>query len=137
MLHNRSNNRPRRALDRHDLDLIARLEAATAEAVAALRTIPVSSDWVTAYAGHDAIGTDEAAYIWDCVPETVRRRAEAAAGTDQPLGIWFAQSVWLISKARLLDAIEVRDGLPGRLAAISRAGKYPGIRAQPRIASRL
>ena len=84
MLQNRSNNRPRLALDRHDPDLIARLEAATADAVAALRTIPVSSDWVSAFGDGDAIGTDEAAYIWNCVPETVRRRAEAAAGTNHP-----------------------------------------------------
>ena len=136
MLHNRSNNRPRLALDRHDPDLIERLEAATREAVAALRKIPASGDWVSAFAEGDAIGTDEAAYIWNCVPETVRRRAEAAAGTSHSLGIWFAQSVWLISKARLFDAIEARDGLPGRLAAISRAAKYLGIRAQPRITTR-
>jgi hypothetical protein len=120
----------------HDPDLIARMEAATAEAVAALRKVPVSSDWVSAFGDGDAIGTDEAAYIWNCVPETVRRRAEAAAGTDHPLGIWFARSVWLISKARLLDAIEARDGLPGRLAAMSRAAQYTEFGARPQLTSR-
>ena len=119
-----------------DYDLIERLEAVATEAVAVLRLRPVTGDWVSAFGDGDAIGTDEAAYIWDCVPETVRRRAEAAARTKHPLGIWFAQSVWLISKARLFDAIEARDGLPGRLAAISRAAKYLGIRAQPRITTR-
>jgi hypothetical protein len=121
----------------HDSDLIARLETAATEAVAALRRRrPASDDWVSAFVDGDAIGTDEAAYIWDCVPETVRRRAEAAAGTDHPLGIWFAQSVWLISKARLFDAIEVREGLSGRLAAVSRATKYTEMRAQPQLLSR-
>jgi hypothetical protein len=119
-----------------DSDLIERLEAVATEAVAVLRLRPETGDWVSAFGDGDAIGTDEAAYIWDCVPETVRRRAEAAVGTGYPLGIWFAQSVWLISKARLLDAIEARDGLSGRLAAISRAAKYPGTSAQPRLASR-
>jgi hypothetical protein len=119
-----------------DSDLIERLEAVSSEAVAVLRTRPASSDWVSAFEDGDAIGTDEAAYIWNCVPETVRRRAEAAAGTNHPLGIWFAQSVWLISKARLLDAIEIRDGLPGRLAAMSRATKYAELRAQPQLKSR-
>jgi hypothetical protein len=120
----------------YDPDLITRMEAATAEAVAALRTVPASSDWVSAFGDGDAIGTDEAAHIWNCVPETVRRRAEAAAGTDRPLGIWFAQSVWLISKARLLDTIEVREGLSGRLAAVSRAKKFAEMRAQPQLSSR-
>jgi hypothetical protein len=119
----------------HDSDLIARLEAAATEAVAALRLCPASNDWVSAFEDGDAIGTDEAAYIWNCVPETVRRRAEAAAGTDHPLGIWFAQSVWLISKVRLLDAVEVREGLSGRLAAVSRAKKYTEMRAQPQLLS--
>lgn len=120
----------------HDPTLIARLESATAGAVAALRQRPVSDDWVSAFEDGDAIGTDEAAYIWNCAPETVRRRAEAVAGTCHPLGIWFAQSVWLISKARLLNAIEARDGLPGRLAAMSRAAQYTELRARPQLAQR-
>src|SRR5258708_35320456 len=120
----------------HDSDLIARLETAATEAVAALRLRPASDDWVSAFVDGDAIGTDEAAYIWNCVPETIRRRAEAAAGTNRPLGIWFAQSVWLISKARLFDAIEFREGLSGRLAAVSRATKYTEMRAQPQLLSR-
>jgi hypothetical protein len=120
----------------YDPDLIARMEATTAEAVAALRKLPMSSDWVSAFEDGDAIGTDEAAYIWNCVPETVRRRAAVAAGTNRPLGVWFAQSVWLVSKTRLFDAIETREGLSGRLSAVSRAKKFEEMRAQPQLSSR-
>jgi hypothetical protein len=105
--------------------LAERLDQVAAE----LRQLPQCGDWVSAFASGDAVGTDFAAYVCDCSPQTIRRRASDAAATDNPLGVWFAQSVWLISLARLLDDIEKRDGRHGRLAAMSRAAKYAEMRA--------
>jgi hypothetical protein len=83
---------------------------------------PPVGHWVHAYVAGDAIGTD--AYIAGCSPQTIRRRATEAEATGNPIGGWFAQSVWLISKQLLLDDIEQREGLHGRNAAISRVEKY-------------
>jgi hypothetical protein len=102
-----------------------------ARAAEELRHRPATpcGDWVTAFSEGDAIGTDEAAFIACCSAQKIRRQATKAAETDKPLGVWFAQSVWLISRARLLNAIEEREGRPGRLAAMSRAAKYAEMRA--------
>jgi hypothetical protein len=99
-------------------------------AAALQRRPPIADyrDWVSAFVEGDAIGTDEAAFIACYSAQKIRRQATKAAETDKPLGVWFAQSVWLISKARLLDAIEEREGRPGRLAAMSRAAKYAEMR---------
>src|SRR5882672_8931983 len=82
-----------------------------------LRQLPACGDWIDAFASHDAISSDEAALIAGCSAQTIRRRATEAAEIGQPIGIWFASAVWLISKRRLLDDIEKRKGRPGRLAA--------------------
>ncbi|MDA9427127.1 hypothetical protein [Bradyrhizobium sp. CCBAU 53380] len=89
--------------------------------LAELGWTPPTSHWAHAYVAGDAIGTDEAAYIAGCSPQTIRRRAVEAAAAGNPIGVWFAQSVWLISKQLLLEDIERRDGRYGRNAAISRA----------------
>ena len=85
---------------------------------------PACGDWVDAFVEGDAIGTDFAAYICDCSAQTIRRRATDAAAAGKPIGVWFAQSVWLISKRRLLDDIERDQGRPGRLVAETRAAQY-------------
>jgi hypothetical protein len=90
---------------------------------------PVCSDWVDAFVEGDAIGTDFAGYICNCSAQTIRRRATDAAAAGKPLGIWFAQSVWLISKRRLLDDIEREEGRPGRLVAETRAAQYAKMNA--------
>jgi hypothetical protein len=115
-----------------DPDRIPRmLEQMAAE----LRRLPACGDWVDGFVEHDAIGTDEAAFIANCSAQTIRRHAAEAAATDKPLGIWFAQSVWLISKTRLLVWIEEREGRPGRLAAESRARKYAQMRVPLQISN--
>jgi hypothetical protein len=101
-----------------------------------LRQQPSAGDWVDAFAERDAIGTDEAGFIADCSAQTIRRRASEATASGKPIGIWFAQSVWVISKRRLLDDIEARDGLPGRLAAISRADKYVALNPRDQVSMR-
>jgi hypothetical protein len=109
------------------IDLPELLERAATE----LRQLlaPACGDWVDAFVEGDAIGTDFAAYICDCSAQTIRRRATDAAAEGKPLGVWFAQSVWLISKRRLLDDIERADGRPGRLVAETRAAKYAEMNA--------
>jgi hypothetical protein len=106
-------------------DLAKLLERAAAE----LRQLAAPADWVDAFVDGDAIGTDFAAYICDCSAQTIRRRATDAAAAGKPLGIWFAQSVWLISKRRLLDDIEREEGRPGRLVAETRAAQYAKMNA--------
>jgi hypothetical protein len=90
---------------------------------------PACGDWVSAFASGDALGTDGAAYVANCSAQTIRRRATEAAASGNPIGVWFAQSVWLISLARLLDWIEEHEGRPGRLAAMTRAKKYAALNA--------
>jgi hypothetical protein len=97
---------------------------------------PPVGHWTRAYVAGDAIGTDEAAYIAGCSPQTIRRRAAEAEATANPLGAWFAQSVWLISKQLLLDDIERREGRHGRNAAISRAEKYATLNPRLQISAR-
>jgi hypothetical protein len=114
-------------------DLADRLEAAAAEATAVLRQIAATSrdrDWVDEVvdAGGDGLKSDEAAYVAGVHVDTLRRRAEAAALTDRPIGYLMAGSAWLISLRRLLDAIERRDGKPARLAAETRARKNAELR---------
>jgi hypothetical protein len=106
-------------------DLVRLLDQVTA----AWRQRAPCGDWVSAFAGGDAIGTDAAGFIANCSAQTIRRHATDAALTEKPIGVWFAQSVWLISLARLLDKIEATQGLPARLAAQSRAEKYVALRA--------
>ena len=104
-----------------------------AQAVASLRLDVPGRDWIEQLldAGGDGLTSTEAAYVAGVHPDTVRRRAEAAALTDKPIGVLMAGAVWLFSLRRLLDAIEHRDGLPARLAAQSRAQKNAVLRFQP------
>ncbi len=96
-----------------------------------LRQLTTCGDWVDAFAEGDAIGSEEAAFIVGCSPQTIRRKAAEAAAAGRPIGIWFAQSLWLISKRRLLADIEKRDGRHERLAAESRAKEYAKMNAPP------
>ena len=108
--------------------LTAKLPEIAQEFAAARPAAGAYGDWVSAFVEGDAIGTDEAAFIAGCSAQKIRRQATEAAATDKPLGVWFAQSVWLVSKTRLIDAIEERKGRPERLAAMSRAAKYAEMR---------
>jgi hypothetical protein len=102
-------------------DLADYLESAALEAVTALRLVTPGRDWLDEIldADGDGLTSSSAAYIADVSTDTIGRRADAAASTDRPLGILMAGAVWLISLRRLLDSIELRDGLPARLAAQS------------------
>jgi len=114
-------------------DLADHLEATAAQAVTALRLIAPGRDWLDEL--HDPHGdglrSHEAAYIADVSVDTICRRAEAATRVGKPIGDLMAGSVWLISLRRLLDAIELKDGMPARLVAQSRAEKNAYLRSQP------
>jgi hypothetical protein len=107
-----------------DPDRIPRmLEQMAAE----LRQRPRVRDWVDAYHDGSAFGSDVAAVIYGCSPDTIRRRAVDAAAAGQPLGILQA-GVWLFDLRRLLNWIEQHQGKPARLAAESRARKNAEMR---------
>jgi hypothetical protein len=60
--------------------------------------------------------------IVETVSEMLDRVCAASADTNRPCGILIA-SVWLVSRSRLLDHIELDAGKPAMLAAMSRANK--------------
>jgi hypothetical protein len=98
--------------------------AAALDTLAAeLRRRPASRTWIDDYFAGEMLYTDQAAVIAAVSSETIRRRCEAAALTNRPLGILIAGSVWLVSLSGLLDQIELREGKPARLAAATRAEK--------------
>jgi hypothetical protein len=103
---------------------------------AAWRKRPESRDWIDEYLSGEILLTDQAADIAGVSSETIRRRCESAALTNRPLGILIAGSVWLVSLARLLDQIELREGRHGRLIAESRAKKYAEMRSSPQLSPR-
>jgi hypothetical protein len=85
-------------------DLADRLEATTAEAAAALRLQVAPKDWLDEILadGGDGLKSDEAAFIAGCSPDTIHRRAKAAAAAGKPIGVLFAGAVWLLSERRLV-----------------------------------
>jgi hypothetical protein len=121
-------------------DLAARLIAIAGEAAAAVREkqpapAPVR-DWLSELldiVGGDVCNSDAAAMIAGCHADTIRSRAVTAMETGQPIGILVAGSAWLFSIRRLLDAIEAKNGLPARLAAVSRAEKVRIFRSSPTL----
>jgi hypothetical protein len=119
-------------------DLAEHLEAVATQAVTALRQSP-GRDWLDEIldASGDGLRSHEAAYIADVSTDTVCRRAEAAALTGRPIGYLMAGAVWLFSLRRLLDAIELKYGLPARLAAQSRAEKTVILRSAPQKSAAL
>jgi hypothetical protein len=92
-----------------------------------LQKRPSARDWVDAYHDGSAFGSEVAAVICGCSPDTIRRRAVDAATGGQPLGILQA-GVWLFDLRRLLNWIEQHQGKPARLAAESRARKNAEMR---------
>ena len=68
-------------------------------------------DWVDDYRSGEVLKTDEAAIIAACSSETIRRRAAEAAERGRPIGVLIAKAVWFISLKRLLEDIELRDGI--------------------------
>src|SRR5258707_1891154 len=75
------------------------------EIAAELRQLPACGDWIDAFTSHDAISSDEAAFIAGCSAQTIRRRATEAAEIGQPIGISFASAGLVVSKTGLLPSI--------------------------------
>ena len=67
-----------------------------------LEKLAPGGDWVDAWIEGDAIGTDEAAFIYGCSAQTVRRTAVAASLAGNPIGRQMLKSVWLISRRRFI-----------------------------------
>jgi hypothetical protein len=107
-----------------------------AELGARLQPMEPAGDWVDAFDGGEVLRTDQAAFIAGTSDETVRRRCVEAADTGRRIGILFARAVWLVSKRRLLDDIERRDGRSARLAAETRAEKLFKTRPPPQLSLR-
>jgi hypothetical protein len=80
-------------------------------------------DWVGAFRDGDVLTTDTAGHIAGVSAETIRRRAVESAALGRPIGVQHA-TIWMISRARLLDWIERDEGLPARLAAETRARNH-------------
>lgn len=122
-------------------DLIDRIVAVAAEAVDALQAQASGPprDWLLEYlAGDgDVLNTDEAAHILARHRDTARSRAEKARGTDKPIGILIWGSTWLFSEARLLDSIELSDGLHERLVAETRAAEMRQLRHKTKLSTAL
>ena len=93
-------------------------------------------DWVDA-SGDDIRSTDQIAHICECSPDTVRRRAEAAAASGHPLGIKVA-GIWLLSLNRMFAWLEHNIDKSARLRAEYRAGqnKNAVLRPRPQIETR-
>jgi hypothetical protein len=109
----------------HDPSLAERFEVMAAQATAALRRVAPAREWLDELLDPDGDGltSGSAAYISTCRPTRLAVAPRPQLQTDGPIGILMTKAVWLISLRRLLDSIELRDGLPARLAAQSRADK--------------
>jgi hypothetical protein len=103
------------------------LDAAAAE----LRRRPEGRHWIDEFFSGEMLLTDQAAEIGATSRETIRRRCEASADANRHLGVLIAGSVWLVSRQRLLDRIELDEGKPAMLAARSRAEKLAKMRSSP------
>jgi hypothetical protein len=96
-----------------------------------LRASSHAGGWVDAhYRDHDIRSTDEIAYICECSPDTVRRRAINAAAAGQPLGIMVA-GVHLLSLHRVFAWLEDNIDLHARRRAESRAPENANLRPRP------
>jgi hypothetical protein len=77
------------------------------------------------------LSSDQAGFICGCSPDTIRRKADAAAEEGHALGIKHAGGIWMIDLPRLLDWIERQHGRHERLAAESRARQNAVLRSPP------
>jgi hypothetical protein len=111
-----------------DRDIANRLT----ELAVALQRRPPVRDWVDAHRAGDVLSSDQAGFICGCSPDTIRRKADAAAEEGHALGILHA-GVWMLDLPRLLDWIEGKDGRHARLAAESRAKQNAVLRSPPQI----
>jgi hypothetical protein len=124
-----------------DQDIANRLT----ELAVALQRRPPVRDWVDAHRAGDVLSSDQAGFICGCSPDTIRRKADAAAEEGHALGIKHA-GIWMIDLPRLLDWIEyppgieagcgsrggaVQHGRHARLAAESRAKQNAVLRSPP------
>jgi hypothetical protein len=121
------------------IDNPAQLAEHLEAAAAVLRQTATPRDWLDQLldADGDALKSDEAGFIADVHPDTMRRRAEAAAAAGKPIGILLAGAMWIFSLRRLLDAIEAKAGLPTRLEAETRARKSRDLRSSPHISAQI
>jgi hypothetical protein len=92
------------------------------QALALLRQLEKDEDVIASILAGDALNLDQAADVWQCSDEKVRRECERRATWNEPLGVKLG--CWIVGKRRLLDLIERHDGKHARLVAEDRAKQY-------------
>jgi hypothetical protein len=97
--------------------IIASLE----HALVLLRRLERDDDVVALILAGGALTLDQAADVWGCSDEKIRKECEKAAA-NKPIGVKFATR-WIVGKRRLFELIERSDGKPARLVAEDRAKK--------------
>jgi hypothetical protein len=102
--------------------LIRRINGCIEQLMEDLRQLK-RSDYLISLIQGGTFTLEEAADVWECSIEKVRKECEKAAATRNLLGVKRVNG-WIIGKPQLFDLIEKKDGKPKRLKAESRAKKY-------------
>jgi precorrin-6B methylase 2 len=97
------------------------LAAATATA-ALIRQRGAQRDWIDEFDG-DVILSDDAAFIMGCSESTIRRLCVETRATGKPIGKLVADSLWLISRKRLLAWVRQNQDSHAFLCAQDRSDK--------------
>jgi hypothetical protein len=108
--------------------LIRRITAGLEQAIIDMHSLQREDDVVGLILAGGALSLDEAADVWQCSDETIRKECEASAARNKPIGVKF-RGCWIVGKTRLLDLIQQKEGLPARLEAAERAKKYGAVSA--------
>ena len=96
---------------------------AQAASLAALTKVALQqSGWMDEVRRGEILTVSQAATICDLTPQATRDRCQQAEDEGTPIAVRIA-GVWLISRQRLLEDIELRSGRHERLVAEERAKK--------------
>jgi hypothetical protein len=102
--------------------LLRRINASIEQLMEDLRQLK-RSDYVISLIQGGTFTLEEAADVWECSIEKIRKECERAARTRNPLGVKRVNG-WIIGKPQLFELIERKDGKPERIEAETRARKY-------------
>jgi hypothetical protein len=112
-----------------DDGFISRHIASLERLIADLRQLKRETDVIGLLCDGDGLSVEHVAYALECTDETVRKKCEASASTNCPLGFKFPKC-WIIGKTRLLDSVEKEEGTHARLVVEDRLKEYvPKLRA--------
>jgi hypothetical protein len=111
-----------------DDPVMRRITTYLKQALADLQLFERDHDAISQILAGGVLDLDDAAYAWGCSDETMRKECEKAAAKKKWIGVKF-RKCWIIGRQRLLDWIELQDGLHARLVAEDRL-KERGSRTQ-------